>query len=154
VDGVDKTWGYEAYIQNYSIKSACGTVKKAITSPTPPRGKKTTQISINGSDLSPEFGNLQFLETKHPALFTNLPRLASDLGEEGCGALVSSAVAETLMGSPEAPVYYWHAVKGKTIRETSKILSISRGKCHRMAERAALRVWQTLNSRVQELGIR
>lgn len=150
---VEKSWGFEAYLQNYSVKSACHAARKVLSSPAPPRKKRTESISLEGREMSQDLGNLRMLEQAHPESFSAPPRTLPVLGEEDCGALMIDAVWESVAGTPEAEVYLLHAVEGKTIRETSKILSISRGKCHRMAERAAQRVWESIDVKLRGMGI-
>lgn len=149
----EKSWGFEAYLQNYSLKSACHQVRKVLTSPSPPRRRKVTSVSIDGMEMSKDLGNLRMLEMDHPEAFSTPENSVPRLKEEECGAMMFAAVKESVAGTPEAAVYLLHAVEGKTIRETSKLLSISRGKCHRMAERAAQRVWDSLNTKLREKGI-
>lgn len=150
---LEKSWGFEAYLQNYSLKNACGAVRKVLTSPHPTRKKKLDLVSIDGMEMSREMGNLGMLEKTHPEAFSTPPHALPTLQEEECGSMMVAAVKESVEGTPEAAVYLLHAVEGKTIRETSKMLSISRGKCHRMAERAAQRVWASLDLKLREKGI-
>lgn len=151
--GVEKSWGFEAYLRNYSVKTACQDVKKAFSNPTPPRKKNVRCVSVDASDLSPEFGNMSALEKMYSESFSSAPLVPRRLGENDCARMVTEAVRESLGGTPEGEVYFWHAIEGKTIRETSKILSISRGKCHRLAERAAEKVWTTIDTKLRVLGI-
>lgn len=150
---VEKTWGFEAYLQNYSIKSASQSARKVLGIPHPSRKKGARYISIDGSDMCQELGNLKILEKTHPEIFATPAKVLPPFREEECGAIMTEAVKESVAGTPEATVYLLHAVEGRTIRETSKILSISRGKCHRMAEKAAQRVWGSLDSKLREIGL-
>ncbi len=150
---VTKSWGFEAYLQNYTLKSAVHEFRKTLTSPAPPRGSGLSSISIDDQGGASEVGNLWKLEKDYPEKFAAPPQTTPMMGDKECGHLIVESVKESILGTPEAEVYLLHVVEGMTIREASRALSLSRGKCHRMAERAAQKVWYTIDSKLRSTGV-
>lgn len=146
-----KTWGFEAYLQNYSIKKAIKPCLGIWGSPVGSKKHKTSFVSVNGDELGWEQGNLSALESLYPDQFSSSDHRKGGIytfDEKKCRNIVFRSVRDALLGHPGAEAYFLHVVRGETIRDTCQALDISRSSCHRLVQEASEKVWAKLNEAV------
>ncbi len=135
------TWGFEAYLQNYSIKKSIKPVLKLLTGGD---GRTPTSfVSIDGEGIGGEIKNLDSLEARYPDLFSvvaDKEKLFS-YSEKECKNMVFLSVRQALFNHPGAQAYYHHVIRGETIRQTCERLCISKSSCHRLVHDACVAVW-------------
>lgn len=146
-----KTWGFEAYLQNYAIRKAIKPCLSVLGSPIGSKKFKASFISMNGDELGWESGNLSALENSYPDLFSKCDHNQNGIysfDEKRCRNLVFCSVRDALVGHQGAEAYFLHVVRGATIRNTCKSLGISKSKCHRLVQEASEKVWGNLTNAV------
>lgn len=146
-----KTWGFEAYLQNYALKKAIRPCFGILGSPVGNRKNRASFVSLNGDDLGWDKGNLNALENSHPDLFSNSDYKNKGIysfDEKKCKNLIFCSVRDALIDHPGAEAYVLHVINGQTIRETCKTLDLSKSQCHRLVQGASEKVWANLNDAV------
>lgn len=146
-----KTWGFEAYLQNYALKKAIKPCLSIWGSPIGNKKNKTSFVSINGNDLGWEQGNLSSLENSFPDLFSKADHSQGGVysfDEKRCRNIIFCSVKEALREHPGAEAYFLHVVRGETIRETCKSLDISKSQCHRLVQEASEKVWANMKDAI------
>jgi hypothetical protein len=148
-----KTWGFEAYLQNYALKKAIKPCQSIWGSPIGSRKQKTSFISMDGDELGREAGNLCALESQYPDLFSKFDHKSKGIyafDEKKCRNIIFRSVREALRGHAGAEAYLLHVVGGRTIRDTCQVLNISRSTCHRLVGEASAKVWRRMAESVDE----
>ncbi len=148
----DRTWGFEAYLQNYSVKKSIRSVLKLLTGGD---GRSPTSfVSIEGEGFGGEAKNLELLEAKYPDLFSVVgdgDKLFS-YSERECKNMVFLSIKQALANHPGAQAYYYHVVSGETIRQTCERLQISKSTCHRLVHDACVAVWDKFQTNLTFQG--
>lgn len=147
-----KSWGFEAYLQNYSIKRAVKPSLQILGSPLAPRKGSASFVSMDETDEEGARSTLSILESSSPDKFAHFDKSLASLDEKVCKKIVFNSVREALAGHPGAGAYYFHVVRGDTIRQTCHTLHLSKSKCHRLVQEASTLVWDRVRHKIEKCG--